>query len=160
MPRWWPTSCSRRACPGSSPRSSARSRARDRISSSRTRGPASSRSRPTVRSRRRIRPAARSPACGARRSAPLALARRGVEVYAVDTADVIAHERIHHLRTKVGALRWEELPPRVDWLLVDVNLAPQVAVHEIARFAPPLRAHLRGAVITLKLNDWAFVDEL
>jgi hypothetical protein len=45
-------------------------------------------------------------------------------------------------------------------LLVDVNLAPQVALHEIARLMPRLKKTLRGAVITLKLNDWTFVDEL
>lgn len=96
--------------------------------------------------------------------AVLALARRGLEVYAVDTADiapqVLALPNVHHLRTKVGALRWEALPPRVDWLLLDVNLAPQVALHEVARLIPKLREHLRGVVFTLKLNDWAFVDEL
>ncbi len=41
-----------------------------------------------------------------------------------------------------------------------VHLAPQVALHEVARLAPALRDRLRGAVITLKLDDWAFVDEL
>ncbi len=93
-----------------------------------------------------------------------ALARRGLEVFGVDTADVapqvLALPGVHHLRTKMGALRFEELPRRVDWLLLDVNLAPQVALHEVARLVPPLRAHLRGVVFTLKLNDWAFVDEL
>ncbi|CAN5678816.1 hypothetical protein BH11MYX1_BH11MYX1_42620 [soil metagenome] len=96
--------------------------------------------------------------------AVLALARRGLEVYAVDTADlapqVLALPHVHHLRMKVGALRWEALPPRVDWLLLDVNLAPQVALHEVARLIPKLRDQLRGVVFTLKLNDWAFVDEL
>ena len=92
--------------------------------------------------------------------AALALARRGLVVHAVDTADVVSHPNIHHLRTKVGALRWEDLPPKVDWLLVDMNLAPQVALHEVARLVPPLRDSLRGAVITLKLNEWSFVAEL
>ncbi|MEO6774752.1 MAG: SAM-dependent methyltransferase [Kofleriaceae bacterium] len=93
-----------------------------------------------------------------------ALARRGLEVYGVDTADVapqvLALPNVHHLRTKVGALRWEQLPPAVDWLLLDVNLAPQVALHEVARLMPRLKPRLRGAVLTLKLNDWRFVDEL
>ena len=95
--------------------------------------------------------------------AMLALARRGLDVWGVDTAElapvVLAEPRVHHLKTKVGALRWEELPERVDWLLVDVNLAPQVALHEVARLMPRLRA-LRGAIITLKLNDDAVVAEL
>jgi 23S rRNA (cytidine2498-2'-O)-methyltransferase len=96
--------------------------------------------------------------------AALALARRGVEVWAVDTgrlADVVlALPGVHHVAKKVGALRWEELPARIDWLLLDVNLAPQVALHEVARLMPRLRATLRGAVFTLKLNDWTFVAEL
>ncbi|HEX2692374.1 MAG TPA: hypothetical protein VHN14_37465, partial [Kofleriaceae bacterium] len=40
------------------------------------------------------------------------------------------------------------------------NLAPQVALHEVARLMPRLVTTLRGAVFTLKLNDWAFVAEL
>ncbi len=96
--------------------------------------------------------------------AVMALARRGVEVWGVDTGELAPHVAsmpgVHHLAMKVGALRWEQLPPRVDWLLVDVNLAPQVALHEVARLMPRLRPTLRGAVITLKLNDFAFVDAL
>ncbi len=96
--------------------------------------------------------------------AALALARRGLDVLALDPGElapvVLACPTVRHLPIKVGALRWEDLPPRVDWLLVDVNLAPQVALHEVARLMPRLRPTLRGAVITLKMNDWAFVDDL
>lgn len=96
--------------------------------------------------------------------AVLALARRGLTVWGVDTGElapqVLALPGVHHLAKKVGAVRWEELPPRIDWLLVDVNLAPQVALHEISRLMPRLRPTLRGAVITLKMNDWSFVTEL
>jgi 23S rRNA (cytidine2498-2'-O)-methyltransferase len=96
--------------------------------------------------------------------AVLALARRGLEVWAVDTGvlapQVATLPTVHHLAKKVGALRWEELPAQIDWLLVDVNLAPQVALHEVGRLMPRLAATLRGAVFTLKLNDWTFVAEL
>lgn len=96
--------------------------------------------------------------------AVLALARRGLAVWGVDTGELAPNVRalsnVHHVAKKVGALRWEELPPRIDWLLVDVNLAPQVALHEVARLMPRLAPTLRGAVFTLKLNDWAFVSKL
>jgi 23S rRNA (cytidine2498-2'-O)-methyltransferase len=96
--------------------------------------------------------------------AVLALARRGLEVWGVDTGqlapNVLALPNVHHVGKKVGALRWEELPARIDWLLVDVNLAPQVALHEVARLMPRLGRTLRGAVFTLKLNAWTFVAEL
>ena len=96
--------------------------------------------------------------------AVMALAKRGVEVWGVDTGElapnVMQMAGVHHLPIKVGALRWEQLPARVDWLLVDVNLAPQVALHEVARLMPRLKPTLKGAVFTLKLNDWSFVPEL
>jgi 23S rRNA (cytidine2498-2'-O)-methyltransferase len=96
--------------------------------------------------------------------AAFALARRGLDVWAVDTGalapQVVALPGVHHLAKKVGALRWEELPARIDWLLVDVNLAPQVALHEVGRLMPRLVKTLLGAVFTLKLNDWTFVAEL
>ncbi|MFN0246941.1 MAG: SAM-dependent methyltransferase [Kofleriaceae bacterium] len=96
--------------------------------------------------------------------AVMALAQRGLEVIAVDTGaladNVRAMPGVVHLDKKVGALRWEELPANIAWLLVDVNLAPQVALHEIARLMPFLKKSLVGAVITLKMNDWQFVDEL
>jgi 23S rRNA (cytidine2498-2'-O)-methyltransferase len=101
--------------------------------------------------------------------AALALAMRGVTVFGVDPAamdpGVLAYEgpsgaRVHHLATKVSALRWESLPERVDWLVSDMNLAPQVVVHELSRLLPAIRPGLRGAVLTLKLNDWSFVSEL
>ncbi|MDB4962267.1 MAG: putative SAM-depedent methyltransferase [Myxococcales bacterium] len=96
--------------------------------------------------------------------AVLALARRGVAVWGVDTGElapnVLALPNVTHIAKKVGALRWEEMPGKIDWLLLDVNLAPQVALHEVARLMPRLRDSLRGAVFTLKMNDWAFVAEL
>lgn len=94
----------------------------------------------------------------------MALARRGLVAYGVDTGElapaVRALPNVHHLAMKVGALRWEDLPEHVDWLLVDVNLAPQVAIHEVMRLMPRLRTTLIGAIFTLKLNEWSFVDEL
>jgi 23S rRNA (cytidine2498-2'-O)-methyltransferase len=96
--------------------------------------------------------------------AVMALAKRGLEVFGVDTGELAPNVKampgVHHLAMKVGALRWEQLPPRVDWLLVDVNLAPQVALHEVARLMPRLKRTLIGAVFTLKLNDWSFVPQL
>jgi 23S rRNA (cytidine2498-2'-O)-methyltransferase len=96
--------------------------------------------------------------------AAYALARRGVNVFGADPGAmdprVLASGHITHLQVKVGALRWEDLPPHVDWLLVDVHLAPQVALHEVRRLMKPLSRTLRGAVFTLKMNDDAIVAEI
>ncbi len=101
--------------------------------------------------------------------AALALARRGVTVWGVDPAPMgvgvleyrgPSESRIVHLAIKISELRWEDLPPRIDWLLLDMNLAPQVALHSIQRFLPRVRKGLRAAVLTLKLNDQRIIDEI
>ena len=101
--------------------------------------------------------------------ASLALARRGVTVHGVDpgamSSAVLAYRhpggaRVHHIPYKIGALRWEDFPEHVDWLLLDVHLAPQVALHSIQRFMPKLRRTLSAAVLTLKLNDEQVVAQI
>lgn len=101
--------------------------------------------------------------------AAYALARRGVRVIGIDTGAldpvVVAYRhpsgaRVEPLATTLAAVRWEQLPVRVDWLLMDVNLAPQVALHELARLMPRLVPTLRGAILTLKVNDLAVVADL
>ena len=95
--------------------------------------------------------------------AAYALARRGLEVWGADPGamdPVVLAAGVRHLPVKVGALRWEDLPARVDWLLVDVHLAPRVALHAVQRLMPRLRPTLRGAVLTLKMNDARVVEDI
>jgi 23S rRNA (cytidine2498-2'-O)-methyltransferase len=96
--------------------------------------------------------------------AAYALARRGVTVWGVDPGEMDAHvlafvgpsgARVHHLKETLASVRWEMLPRAVDWLLLDVNLAPPVALHGLARLVPAWKKKLRGAVLTLKMNDAA-----
>jgi hypothetical protein len=67
--------------------------------------------------------------------------------------------RIQHVQKPMGALTRAELPPAVQWLLLDVHLAPQVALRTARKVASWFRDSLLGAVLTLKLNDWAFADQ-
>lgn len=100
--------------------------------------------------------------------AALALARRGLHVLGVDAGSIAPHVlgthpgggRVDQLVKKMGALTRDELPMPTQWLLIDVNVAPGVAIHEIQRFIPPLRDGLRGVIFTWKLNDESFVLEL
>jgi 23S rRNA (cytidine2498-2'-O)-methyltransferase len=93
-----------------------------------------------------------------------ALLSRGLTVIGVDPGDmdarVLAAPGFSHLKLPLGDLRREQLPARVDWLLMDVNLAPQVAVHGVRRIVSTLRGSLRGVVFTLKLNDWKMAAEV
>src|SRR5262249_19131429 len=94
--------------------------------------------------------------------ASYALLARGLEVIGVDPGamdpGVLANPRFRHLAVPVGGLRRAELPRRVHWLLLDVNLAPQVALHAMQRFVGALRRDLIGVFFTLKLNDWGMAD--
>lgn len=93
-----------------------------------------------------------------------ALLRRGLKVIGVDPGEmaepVASHGGFRHIKVAVGGLRREDVPDHVDWLLLDVNLAPQVALHQIKRIVPMVRRHLRGAFFTLKLNEEAFAAEI
>lgn len=93
-----------------------------------------------------------------------ALLRRGLRVVGVDPGAmdprVLADPAFTHLQLPLGDLRREQLPAQVDWLLLDVNLAPQVALHGVRRIVSLLRPSLRGVLFTLKLNDWAMAAEV
>jgi 23S rRNA (cytidine2498-2'-O)-methyltransferase len=65
-----------------------------------------------------------------------------------------------HLACPVGAVKREQLPKHVDWLLCDANLAPTVTIRYLAHWSKQLRPQLRGIVFTLKLNDDKMVEKL
>jgi 23S rRNA (cytidine2498-2'-O)-methyltransferase len=101
--------------------------------------------------------------------AALALLKRGISVAGVDPAAMDPYvlgfkgpsgARLKHIQMPMGAVTRAELPEHVDWLLLDVHLAPQVALRTARKVASWFRDSLLGAVLTLKLNDWAFVDRL
>lgn len=93
-----------------------------------------------------------------------ALLRRGLQVVGIDPGQmapqVLSASGFSHLQLPLGDVRREQLPRHVDWLLMDVNLAPQVALHGVRRIVSMLRPNLRGVIFTLKLNDWKMADEV
>jgi 23S rRNA (cytidine2498-2'-O)-methyltransferase len=98
-----------------------------------------------------------------------ALLRRGIHVIGVDPAEMDAKvlafvgpggARLTHLPIPIGALERGMLAAGADWLFLDVHLAPQVALRAVSRIAAMYRRTLLGAILTLKLNEWAFVDQL
>ncbi|HSC89523.1 MAG TPA: SAM-dependent methyltransferase [Polyangiaceae bacterium] len=94
--------------------------------------------------------------------AVLSLIERGLDVVAVDPAPLsptlapraleLGRRLLSHEKS-ANALTPGDLPFPVHWLLSDMNLAPQVALHSLERVASLARGTLRGAVITLKMND-------
>jgi 23S rRNA (cytidine2498-2'-O)-methyltransferase len=94
----------------------------------------------------------------------LALLGRGLKVVAIDPADmdskVAGKPGLTHVRLPMQRVERNLLPESVEWLFMDVNLAPQVALRAAARYASMFKRSLKGAVLTLKLNDWSFLESL
>jgi 23S rRNA (cytidine2498-2'-O)-methyltransferase len=97
------------------------------------------------------------------------LLERGVHVIGIDPGAmddgvpaIAASSKgsFQHLAVKVGAVKREQLPAKVDWLLCDANLAPTVTLRYLAYWSKQLRPHLRGILFTLKLNDERMVESV
>jgi 23S rRNA (cytidine2498-2'-O)-methyltransferase len=101
--------------------------------------------------------------------ASFALLERGLEVHGVDPgamAEPVLHYRgargnrfTHHAKPAAEVDR-AELPRRYEWLLSDVNLAPMVALRYVERYVALAHGGLRGAFLTLKLNDEGVFEAL
>ncbi len=94
--------------------------------------------------------------------ASFAMLERGVHVIGVDPGDmhpaVLGYagphgNRFTHLQLPAAEVTKASLPRAYEWLLNDVNLAPMVALRYVERFVALAHGGLRGAVLTLKLND-------
>ena len=94
--------------------------------------------------------------------ASYALLARGLTVHGVDPGvmhpDVLGFTGPHgnrfiHHHMPAAEVERSNLPRRYQWLLLDINLAPMVALRYVERFVALAHGGLRGAVLTLKLND-------
>ncbi len=101
--------------------------------------------------------------------AAYALLRQGVRVIGIDPAEmdpvVVSFTgpggaQLTHVQLRMNAVDLQTLPREAQWLLLDVHLAPHVALREVSRFLAHYRRSLLGAVLTLKLNKWSFLDDL
>ena len=101
--------------------------------------------------------------------ASFALLERGLEVHGVDPGamapQVLAYlgkhrnRFIHHAMPAAEVDR-RAIPRPIQWLASDINLAPMVALRYVERFVALARGTLRGAFITLKLNDDGIFEAL
>lgn len=101
--------------------------------------------------------------------ASYALLRRGVTVHGIDPAEMSpvvldfrgpAGNRFVHLHRPMSLVHRADLPRDLHWVLMDVNLAPQVALITARRLAARPRPALLGVLLTLKLDDWRAVRHI
>ena len=102
--------------------------------------------------------------------ASYALLRRGVHVYGIDPAKMAPvvldfnkdqpGNHFIHLDRPMSMVQRSDLPNELHWVLLDVNLAPQVALITARRLAAHPRPALMGVLLTLKLDDWKAVHHI
>ena len=94
--------------------------------------------------------------------ASFALLERGLNVHGVDPGAMdprvlgyvgATGNRFTHHALPAAEVARNDLPRTYAWLASDVNLAPMVALKYVERFVALAHGGLRGAFITLKLND-------
>jgi peptidoglycan/xylan/chitin deacetylase (PgdA/CDA1 family) len=66
---------------------------------------------------------------------------------------VLAYDRFVHHQMPAAEVPKRALPRSYQWLALDVNLAPMIALRYVERFVALAHGGLRGALLTLKLND-------
>jgi 23S rRNA (cytidine2498-2'-O)-methyltransferase len=96
--------------------------------------------------------------------ASFALLERGLEVVGIDPAEMAPHvfqnPNFKHIRRPVAQVPREELPEKVQWVLLDMNVEPNISLYAVDRLATRLMDSLHGVFLTVKLNQWAFADEI
>jgi len=89
--------------------------------------------------------------------ASYALLERGLHVHGIDPGEMAPivrdHPRFVHHALPAAEVPKHALPKQYQWLASDVNLAPMVALKYVERMVALAHGGLRGAFITLKLND-------
>lgn len=96
--------------------------------------------------------------------ASYALLQRGIQVVGIDPAEmdprVLRMPGFTHIRRPVASVLREELPQKIHWLLLDMNVAPRITLFQVDRLATRLSDTLCGIVLTLKLNEWSMAREI
>ncbi len=93
-----------------------------------------------------------------------ALLKRGLRVVGIDPGEmdpkILRSKDYRHLSKPVAGVFRDELPESVQWLLLDMNVAPSVSLFAIDRLAVGMKDSLLGVFLTVKLNQWKFADQI
>ena len=92
------------------------------------------------------------------------LLERGLRVVGIDPAAmdprVVAHPDFVHIQVPVHRVPREDLPEQIEWLLLDINLGPEIALTQVGRLSRRMERSLCGVLLTLKLNEPRFADDV
>lgn len=96
--------------------------------------------------------------------ATYALLEMGLRVEGIDPGimDPICsnHPHFFHHRQSIQDFHVSSLKDHVQWLFVDMNLAPEASLREIEKVVEAVRPSLKGAFITLKMTKFELVSRV
>jgi 23S rRNA (cytidine2498-2'-O)-methyltransferase len=98
--------------------------------------------------------------------ASFALLERGLRVIGIDPGEMSSEvlkfgsDRFVHIAKPAAMVERDELPDDVQWILLDMNVAPNISLNTVERIAPAFEESLLGVILTLKINEWKFADEI
>ncbi len=92
-----------------------------------------------------------------------ALLSRGCSVVGIDPAEmapaVFSHPEFRHIRRRVVQVRRRDFRS-VRWLTADMNVAPRYTLDAVEGIVTHREVSIRGMLLTLKLFDWRFAEEI
>ncbi len=93
-----------------------------------------------------------------------ALLERGLRVTGIDPAEMdpslVNHPRFQHIQSPVADVGRGLLPPSIQWLVLDMNVAPGVSLYAIDHYVARMQDSLLGVLLTVKLNEWRMAKEI
>jgi 23S rRNA C2498 (ribose-2'-O)-methylase RlmM len=96
--------------------------------------------------------------------ATYALLEKGLNVIGVDPGVMdpicLNHKNFKHFKNSIQDFKPEQIQQKVDWLLVDMNLAPEATLNEIEKILLEIESEMKGAFITLKLTKFSLVSKI
>ena len=96
--------------------------------------------------------------------ATYALLKKGLKVEGVDTGEMhpicLENPYFTHHKQSIQDFHVSSLKDHVQWLFVDMNLAPEGSLREIEKVVEAIRPSLKGAFITLKMTKFELVSRV
>jgi hypothetical protein len=96
--------------------------------------------------------------------ATYALLEMGLRVEGIDPGEMspvcLNHPNFTHHKESIQNFHVSSLKDHVQWLFVDMNLAPEASLREIEKIVEAVRPSLKGAFITLKMTKFELVSRV
>lgn len=91
------------------------------------------------------------------------LLEKGAAVIGIDPAEMdetlLKHKNFTHIRRRGNEVRKRDLS-NVKWLFADLNIVPTYTLDTVSEIVSHVSVDVKGMVLTMKLTDWKFVEEV